>query len=285
MIAVISDIHGNLHALEAVLNDMPRDVSNIWVLGDMVGGLPYPCEVLDCLINLHVPVTAVLGNWEVDLIAAKKGLRPEYWERLQFGTAAWTVDTLKHHHWEFLEGLAEKQTKGDVPGRALLYHSNPEGTYAPIPDWKTAAEEAAKHTEKWLLGGHTHVSRVFCVNEQRVVVAGSVGLSLDNIGGMACYALLDGSSISFRHVPYDIDAALEAFMVSEAFERGPYYSRAIMATLLTGRAHFGGLDDFISKYVQEKLGYVPEIIPKELWNEAADNWKLEDWIEEKIKAK
>ncbi len=48
MIAILADIHANLPALTTVLEDLP-EVSAIWVLGDTIGEMPYPCEVLDRL--------------------------------------------------------------------------------------------------------------------------------------------------------------------------------------------------------------------------------------------
>ena len=285
MIAILSDIHGNLHALEAVLADMPK-ISAIWVLGDFAGGLPFPCEVIDRILNLSVPVTAVLGNWEEMLIDSRHGRHPEYWERKQFGTMAWTVEALKPHHWTYLENLGETQVMGEVTGRALLYHGMPEDSFGQIKNQEPAEKTAAGHTEKWLLGGHYHKTRLYRVGEKRVVVNGSVGISMDKIGGTACYALLDDENITFRHVAYDLDAALSAFKASELFERGPYFSRAVAAAMITGRDYangYNGLFPFVESYVKERLGQLPKVIPAELWDEAAEAWRVEDWLEEKLK--
>ena len=72
MIALLADIHGNLHALGAVLADMPK-VSQIWVLGDMLTGLPFPCEVLNRLLNIDIPVYAIQGNHEEALLESQRG--------------------------------------------------------------------------------------------------------------------------------------------------------------------------------------------------------------------
>ena len=282
MIAILSDIHGNIHALDAVLADMPN-VSEIWVLGDTVGGGPFPCECLDRLLNLSIPVISILGNWEEWLLEGYKGLHPEWWEGKQFATGAWTVDHLKPYHWTYLEGLSKTLSLNSVSGGALLYHGSPEKSDGTILAQETAAEAAADHKEKWLLGGHVHRTRLFRVGYQRVAAVGSVGLSLDKIGGVACYTLLDRDHLVFRHVAYDLNAAIVAYKNSDYMKNVPYFSHAGAMTMITGLPYVGKLIDFINEYVLERLGYKPENIPEALCVEAAQAWKVEGWLEEMIK--
>ena len=105
MIALLSDIHSNLYALEAVLDDMPK-VSAVYVLGDMIGGAnPFPCEVLDALIGLDVPVHAVLGNWEDWMLRNRHDIKPEWRIDRKYLPAVWTMDALKERHWTYWKGL------------------------------------------------------------------------------------------------------------------------------------------------------------------------------------
>src|ERR1700738_4295314 len=73
-VAAIYDIHGNLPALEAVLQDIRQaDVNQIVVGGDVVPGT-MPLETSDCLLGLDVPVQFIQGNGEVDVLAELAGM-------------------------------------------------------------------------------------------------------------------------------------------------------------------------------------------------------------------
>ncbi|MCL2422207.1 MAG: hypothetical protein FWD03_10150, partial [Defluviitaleaceae bacterium] len=184
--------------------------------------------------------------------------------------------------WAYLEGLSTTLSIDSIPGGALLYHGSPDKPDGTVLTQEAAAHAAAKHKEKWLLGGHVHRVRLFRVGQQRVAAVGSVGLSLDKIGGVACYALLDGDKIVFRHVMYDLDAAVEAFKQSGYPEAVPYFSKAMAGIMVTGIGYFGVLDNFVYEYVERQLGHSPEKISDEMWLEAAPLWKVEDWLEEII---
>ncbi len=72
-IAALYDIHGNLPALEAVLQDITRtNVEQIVVGGDVVAG-PMPRETLDCLLNLPIPVQFLQGNADREVVAQMAG--------------------------------------------------------------------------------------------------------------------------------------------------------------------------------------------------------------------
>ena len=103
MIAILSDIHSNLHALEAVLEDMPKNVSEIYILGDTIGGAsPFPCEVLDTIMSLNVPVSSVLGNWEWMVVSRRNDIPKEIRSNgTKLAAGAWAMDALDEHHWRY----------------------------------------------------------------------------------------------------------------------------------------------------------------------------------------
>jgi predicted phosphodiesterase len=219
MIAIISDIHGNIQALDAVLNDMPPSVKDIWVLGDMIGVGASPCQVMDRLMGLPVPATFVLGNWEESLLAVRKGLYPEWrnWGG-KYASLFWTFDKLEPRHIAFFEGLENTLQIGDT----LLFHGRPNSSSGIIDSYENASEVAGEHDAKWLIGGHSHREGLYRVGDKQVVNAGSVGFSMTGTGGTACYALL-GENIVFRHVAYDAEAAAAAMEASEMAEIDPDY--------------------------------------------------------------
>ena len=67
-----------------------------------------------------------------------------------------------------------------------------------------------------------------------MVNVGSVGLSCDNIGGTACYALLDGDNISFRYVSYDVDTAVRAIEDSELYALATDFAKFSITIMRTG---------------------------------------------------
>jgi predicted phosphodiesterase len=276
MIAILSDIHGNIHALEAVLADMPP-VSEVWVLGDTAGGGAFPNESLDRLMGLDVPVTSVMGNWEGQLLEGKRGLHPQWWEggRFGFSSSAWTVDNLKPRHWEYIESLKVMEIKNGVPGGALLYHSEPDDIYAGVDGRDDAVRVASGYKQKWFFGGHVHKMQMHPVGDRKVVTVGSVGLSADGIGGVASYALFDGEALVFRHVAYDVEAAVKAFLDSDyGKSMEPYIIRAAAATMITGVNYLARFFAFIRE--NKKM-------PDDLWVEAALSWKVEDWLEDLLR--
>ena len=230
MIAILSDIHGNLHALEAVLGDMPK-VSDIYVIGDMVGGAsPFPCEAMDMLMNHSTPVTFVLGNWEWWMMHNRNKITPELRADKKLAAGVWGIESLKERHWALLESLPRTLTVGDK----LFFHGSPEKLTEQIFTQKEAEDLAGRHDAKWLIGGHIHRARLFKVGNRRVLNAGSVGIPCDDIAGAACYALMDGESAHFRHVSYDVEAAVSAIEKSEIYKLANEYARAIISVMRSG---------------------------------------------------
>jgi len=231
MVAILSDIHSNLYALEAVLADMPK-VSAVWVLGDTVGGVnPFPCQVIYRLMNLHVPVSAILGNWEEWAFEARHNIQPEWRnDGTKMAAGVWTLEALQDRHWNYLKSLGKTKHINDV----LLFHGRPDDSRVPVLSQAHAEEVATQHGAKWLIGGHTHQARLFRVGDRYVVNVGSVGVSIDGIGGTACYALLDGDKLVFRHVAYDVDAAINAIKNSEPYKLAKEFAKETISFMKYG---------------------------------------------------
>ena len=109
-----------------------------------------------------------------------------------------------------MEGLETSKRIDDT----LVFHGSPENLNKRILTQDDAESLARRHNAKLLIGGHTHRSKLFSVGNQRVVNAGSVGLSCDMMEGTACYALLDGDNVVFRHASYDVERAIRAIQDS-----------------------------------------------------------------------
>jgi Predicted phosphoesterase len=229
MIAVISDIHGNLEALEAVLADVDRhSVERLYCLGDIVGYGPNPKECVD-LVSSRCGLS-VLGDFESMLWdGPSEGSSEEQraaveWTRRQLNNMP-TPGTDSDSRWEFLWSLR----RSFVEGSFLFAHGSPrEPTFEyvfPEDQYNRRKMEALFNCfESYCIVGHTHLPGVFPSVEQFVrpedcelefklkstkalINVGSVGQPRD--GDLrASYVLLDENRVVFRRVDYDIDTTI-----------------------------------------------------------------------------
>ncbi len=225
-LAVLSDIHGNLPALEAVLADIQAQGTpdRYWVLGDLAVFCPWPAETIARLRAL--PNVAFLqGNTDRYVVTGRRPVFPirsaEDWAAAPARLAErdanfrWTVERLSWADYEFLRDLPTR-LEMDVPGygRVVAFHANPADDETNIlPD--TPAEEVHRHLAgldaRLVLYGHTHRPLDRIVDSIRLVNGGSVGLPLDGDPRPA-YALLDFAgdecTVTLRRVEYDRETVL-----------------------------------------------------------------------------
>lgn len=215
-IAVLSDIHSNLAALDAVRADLPP-VDEIWVLGDIVGYGPQPNEVVRALQEMGA--RSVLGNHDGAAIGTvdANDFNPDARTAIE-----WTAEQLDANAKAYLGTLPEVRVSGDV----TAVHGSPR---EPIWEYITSTSIAAANLgyfETWLcLFGHTHLPAIFRAVDSRIEIVGaepgdpvrldarralinpgSVGQPRDGIRASA-YAILDDreATAEFRRVEYDID--------------------------------------------------------------------------------
>ena len=228
-IAVISDIHGNLHALDAVLDSIADDAPDaVWCLGDLVGYGPRPnrcCTLVAeradvCLIGNHD--LGVLGRLDLDDFSVDAA-----------ASARWTATVLEDEPRRYLESLEPQSAQDDV----ALYHASardPVWEYVLTPFAALASFAASE--ARILLVGHSHVALAFALAEQRlettiapagteldlsgesrwILNPGSVGQPRDG-DARAAYLLLDveGQRARYRRVEYPVERTQE-----EIRERG-----------------------------------------------------------------
>ncbi|MCH2210645.1 MAG: metallophosphatase family protein [Fuerstiella sp.] len=224
MRAIISDIHSNLEALEAVLADIAaKDVDEIYCLGDIVGYGPNPCECVDRVIGLNV---CLLGNHDQAALFDPEGFNAGA-ERAIF----WTRSILERapgpegqQRWEFLGELNRRVESED--GKTIYVHGsarNPLNEYV-FPDDvfnQVKMEKIFALIPQYCFQGHTHIPGVFTEEHEfhspeeldytyelgsgKVMVnVGSVGQPRDN-DPRSSYVTVDGSQLKFHRVEYDVD--------------------------------------------------------------------------------
>ncbi|MDS0296076.1 metallophosphoesterase family protein [Halogeometricum luteum] len=203
-VAVISDVHGNRVALDAVLSDMPA-VDGIVCAGDVVGYNPWPAECVAELRERDVPT--VMGNHD-RAVASGTAFR---FNGMAAAGVEYTRNVLDDDAMRWLSELPDERTEFD--GRVKLVHDHPR-----IQDKYTYPEEFDADfldEEDVLVLGHTHVQDHRTFDEGIVMNPGSVGQPRDG-DHRAAYAILDLDELSVeeRRVDYDVEAVVEA--VNEA---------------------------------------------------------------------
>jgi predicted phosphodiesterase len=229
-IALISDIHGNRWALDAVLaHAAAQRVDAFWNLGDILSGPLAPAETADRLIALGA--LTIRGNHERQLLACtEEAGQPSDQYAYEHTTAA---------HREWLRALPETaRPRPDV----LLCHGTPASDVEPLAEThqrglgfrlatpEEASARVAGTGARLIVCGHTHVPRVLQANADCLIVnPGSVGLQaysyyeddqiyyLDNGAAHASYAVVEEVQInnvphwqaSLFRVPYDWHAAAD----------------------------------------------------------------------------
>ena len=224
-VAVLSDLHGNPFALDAVLADLPRGTDQLVCLGDVAIG-PFPSEAVWRLRELDCPV--VMGNWDAWMLEGVPALTGEVGPRLS-AQGEWCALQLERQDREFLRRF-QMSLELDLNGaQAVFFHGSPRSfTDLLLPDVSRANLERALAgvPGDLLLAGHTHLQMLRRRPHSLYVNVGSVGLPFSEgpFGGSlrvsrwAEYALATaderGLTLEFRRVPYDVDEMLAAARAS-----------------------------------------------------------------------
>lgn len=233
MKAIISDIHSNLEAFQAVLDDIKKhNVTEIYCLGDIVGYGPSPRECIDLVMKCKV---VLLGNHDQGAMFDPEGFNVHaekaiFWTREQLEAPGERRD-LKEKRWEF---LSERPRQVKENGMMFVHGSarNPLNEYVFPEDIynQRKMERIFALVERYCFQGHTHVPGIFTeqvpedlyqfnspeeidgvheLDDRKTLCnVGSVGQPRDG-DPRACYILLDGNTIRYRRVEYDLETTIK----------------------------------------------------------------------------
>jgi predicted phosphodiesterase len=226
--AIISDIHSNLEALQAVLEDIKKqNVEAVYCLGDIVGYGPNPKECIDLVMDCKV---VLLGNHDQGAMFDPEGFNQPaekaiFWTRSQLESPG-ENRVQQQKRWDF---LAERPRSVKEDGYLFVHGSarNPLNEYVFPEDIynQRKMERIFALVDRYCFQGHTHVPGIFTENWQfhspeeidctykldgrkTLCNVGSVGQPRDG-DWRACYILLDNDTIKFRRVEYDIDTTVK----------------------------------------------------------------------------
>jgi putative phosphoesterase len=209
-VAAIYDIHGNLPALEAVLEDIRQaEVDQVVVGGDVLPG-PMPRETLTRLLDLNIPVQFIQGNGDREVLAQMAsmdtGTVPEQFREVM----RWVAEQLHPEHERLLANWP-KTLRVEIGrlGEALFCHATPRSDTELFTRF-TPEDHLLPIFEGLnvpvVVCGHTHMQFDRTIGRVRVLNAGSVGMPYGEPGA---YWLLLGPTVQFRHTHYDLTKAAE----------------------------------------------------------------------------
>lgn len=217
-IAVLSDTHGVLPCLDAVLAEPDVLVADLVVVtGDIAAG-PQPTQVLDRLTGLPGDVLLVRGNADRDLVTIARGGEPPA------GTPTvdvWAAEQLTPSHVELLASLphpALVELAG--VGEVLFCHGTPRDDDEVVlvdtrPSRWVEALEALPESVRMVCCGHTHMPYARLVDRRWVVNSGSTGMPYGSTG--VPWALLGARGVQLRTTPVDPRTVAELVVADSTF--------------------------------------------------------------------
>jgi putative phosphoesterase len=204
-IAAVYDIHGNLPALEAVLNEIKMtNVDCIIVGGDVIAG-PMPTETLSLLQNVSIPTHFIYGNAESELLRHLAGKKPQGLSKRADECTFWVSEQLTEDHKHFIsQWPATYELTLEGYGNILFCHATPDSdieVFTKNTPERKLVDLFKGQNASLVICGHTHMQFDRNIGDFRVVNAGSVGMPFGHTG--ADWLLID-TEIKFRHNNYDI---------------------------------------------------------------------------------
>lgn len=210
-IAILSDIHGNLEALNAAMEYIRgNDIDTIYCLGDVVGYGPNPNECVDIIRNNCEKV--VIGNHDHAVLGLTS---TEYFNDFAKISTYWTSNILTDENREFLKSLSFKEVVGDI----LLVHSTPSNPtmWHYILSEIDARQELGHFEQKICFIGHSHFPIIFYADgfsrkskmildnsERYIVNVGSIGQPRDG-NPKSCFCVYNDATHEIEYVRLDYE--------------------------------------------------------------------------------
>lgn len=215
LIAAFSDVHGNLPALEAILEDIERQDPDLVICGgDLVGYGAFPNQTVDLIAGRFIPT--VMGNYD-DAVGNGRtscgcGHPDDRSRAVGEASLAWTKDCLTGFNRDFLRELPKELRFGRAGKSLVLVHGSParlnEYVIEDVPE-PYAVKLLQLASSDILAFGHTHLAYHRRVQGAHLVNLGSVGWPKDGDSrtGYALIELAEDIRVEFRRVAYDVEKA------------------------------------------------------------------------------
>lgn len=228
-VAAIYDIHANLPALEAVLNEIEQlRVERIVVGGDVFLG-PMPLDTFSRLRDLRVPADFIHGNCEGAVLAARAGQDPGRMPEPDKESLRWTAHQLSAAHEQILRDWPKTLALNIRGlGEVLFCHATPRDEneiFTRLTPESALLPAFANLSADVVVCGHTHMQFDRYIGRTRVVNAGSVGMPFGRAG--ADWLLL-GPGVELKHTDYGLAQAAERVRASNYPQAEEFASKYIL---------------------------------------------------------
>jgi putative phosphoesterase len=228
-IAALYDIHGNLPALGAVLEQVrAAGVDRIVVGGDVLPG-PMPAETLTRLFDSSIPVQFIQGNGEVAVLAELAGREAYALPKQVQEIIRWTAQQLSTEHARVIANWP-KTLRLEIPslGEVLFCHATPRNeneNFTRLTPEEVLMPLFEDLNASVVVCGHTHMQFDRMVGKTRVVNAGSVGMPFGEPG--ADWLLL-GRDVELRHTSYDLAHAAARIRATKYLQAEDFAARNVL---------------------------------------------------------
>ena len=215
-VAALYDIHGNLPALEAVLQEVRQaGVDQVVVGGDVVSG-PMPRETLGTLLDFDLPVQFIQGNGDAEALAQMWGMDSGSVPEQYLPALRWVARQLAPDYEPLLASWPlTLRLEIDGLGEALFCHATPRNNtevFTRLTSEDRLRPAFAGVRSPVVVCGHTHMQFDRMVGRVRVVNAGSVGMPYGPPG--ACWLLL-GPAVQHQQTRYNLERAAERIRLTQ----------------------------------------------------------------------
>ena len=269
-LAVISDIHSNLAALNAVLDDsVSLGVNEYIVLGDIISDWHCPNECIDKVRSLTDLV--ICGNREQYMKDAPGML--DYWIRYdQFASLLWTYRQITAKNLMYLRRLPKVLSFSDDNHSIRAVHASPfaqnEIVYkkdglTPVSDWLDAIDEDI------LLCGHSHEQWKWEKNGKLAVNPGSCGSHFNKRCG-AEYAIIElgdrSTEVQFRQVKYNVENNFRSLMRTELYEKAYDWTLVNYLAMVEGENELANFLDALREECSKSELSVSGPVPNDIYS-------------------
>ncbi|MDR2505688.1 MAG: metallophosphatase family protein [Oscillospiraceae bacterium] len=304
---MLSDIHGNLPALEAALTDARSCQPDMYLfLGDYIRDCPWPNEVARLIRGLPNAVV-IRGNNEGYL----RSMRHEdqaTWVHDQYSLIYWNYRALTSENLEYLAALPETAQIEDsgetirLSHTSSIFHRKPKLRLFHTSGYRALRETKPFSHEEYLkiaraaviecenaynemlalpkgvyLFGHSHLQFHMEMDGRWFINPGSCGISLD-FDNTAAYAILERTSggwrVEERRVTYDVDGTVRRLRASGLHTDAPAWCRIIEQQLLTAKEYMSPFLMHVEETAR-RLGEQKRPVSNEVWSEAVKNWRMD----------
>jgi len=311
--AVLSDVHGNKPALDAVLDDArSQGIENFIVAGDYCLSGPWPDQCLTTLKNLKDAVI-IRGNEEYYL-EHLKGRDQSKWTDGQMQISYWNYRNIRSDNLDWLLSLVSSreficngitihishQLDDYVSGLPRLFYTHSSGIVERYKDEDVTSKQLQRDIAEAIdqdeymkslissleegiyIFGHSHMQWSYKVPDKNVCVInpGSCGLPLDGIRNTLPYTILDiddngDISIEERRVPFDLKSYAESIKDTTQYTEAHVWSEVIMRELKSSREHLSFFLKFAEEYAR-RIGDEVRPFTVETWENAYKEWSLSE---------